>query len=208
MPIYKYSVLKGDPQSGALSAGGTSPHYLISVKAAGVLYQVAVNILSSDGSDVLYKLDEQFTPPDPEALRALAEGMSSLAGEERNPAIDFIRSRVGDQPLVTRDQMAILPRPGQSASDNLHNAVIQYLDKAVQDPQGVIYAFGSRYSEGDGIHDIHMNQGNPAGGFAGDNGVWQDGMLMFELPGSAEWAAIFIAFQTQSWTTDAGGNPE
>ncbi len=52
----------------------------------------------------------------------------------------------------------------------------------VADKDGVIYAFGSAFSDKgkvDGIHNIHMNQGNPVGGknggFSGDNGVWQDG---------------------------------
>ena len=47
----------------------------------------------------------------------------------------------------------------------------------------------------DGIHDIHMNQGNPAGGkgggFSGDNGVWQDGALFINLPSKGTWTAVF-----------------
>ena len=207
MPISKYSVLKGDPQSGKLSAGGKSPHYLITLNAAGSTFQIAVNIQSTDGSDVLYRLDETFTPPDAAALQSLDAGITALAGLDANPAIDFLRSKVNGQPLVTRDQMQVLPRPGQDASANLNNAVIQYLDNAVQDADGVIYAFGSEYSEGNGIHDIHMNQGNPIGNYSGDNGIWQDGMLIFELPATESWAAIFIAFQTESWTTDDNGNP-
>jgi uncharacterized protein YukJ len=52
-----------------------------------------------------------------------------------------------------------------------------------------------------------MNQGNPPGSYEQDNGIWQDGMLVFELPASNTWAAIFIAFQTESWSTDNNGNP-
>src|SRR3954462_9450194 len=43
---------------------------------------------------------------------------------------------------------------------------------------------------GRGIHDIHMNQGNPPGQFAKDNGPWQDGGLLFEFPNEAQWVAI------------------
>ena len=61
----------------------------------------------------------------------------------------------------------------------------------------------------DGIHDIHMNQGNPvAGGFNKDNGVWQDGALLIHLPSKGTWTAVFIAFQTESWSTDSAGDPE
>ena len=60
MPINNYSVLKGDPLSGALNAA-SRPHYLIEVDAAGARWQIAVNVESDTGSgtsaEVLYKLD-------------------------------------------------------------------------------------------------------------------------------------------------------
>ena len=58
----------------------------------------------------------------------------------------------------------------------------------------------------DGIHDIHMNQGNPAP-HAGDNGIWQDGALYVYLPQQKSYTAVFLAFQTESWKTDGKGNP-
>ncbi len=46
-----------------------------------------------------------------------------------------------------------------------------------------------------------MNQGNPPGAFAKDNGTYQDGAIYIELPGqAARWTALFIAFQTQTFT--------
>jgi hypothetical protein len=32
--------------------------------------------------------------------------------------------------------------------------------------------------------------------------VWQDGGLLFHFPDTAQWVAIFLAFQSQSWHTD------
>jgi uncharacterized protein YukJ len=52
-----------------------------------------------------------------------------------------------------------------------------------------------------------MNQGNPVDSFAKDNGIWQDGAIFVDLPGQQKWTAIFIAFQTQSWSTDTNGTP-
>lgn len=52
-----------------------------------------------------------------------------------------------------------------------------------------------------------MNQGNPIGNHNQDNGVWQDGALFVNLPSQNTWIAVFIAFQTQVWTTDNDGNP-
>jgi hypothetical protein len=59
--------------------------------------------------------------------------------------------------------------------------------------------FGFR--PGNGVHDIHMNQGS-TGRFARDNGVWQDGGLFLHFPGGDQWVAVFLAFQSQAWHTD------
>jgi uncharacterized protein YukJ len=123
--------------------------------------------------------------------------------------------------MVTQAEMTLLPmlQPRGSEEERLmnraranalQNAVVTLLNMTIADQNGVIYAFGSAFSDRDkvdGIHDIHMNQGNPAGSFAKDNGAWQDGALLIYLPASRTWTAIFIAFQTESWKTDASGNP-
>jgi hypothetical protein len=54
---------------------------------------------------------------------------------------------------------------------------------------------------GNGVHDIHMNQGNSRQ-FRGDDGVWQDGGLLLHFPAQDQWVAIFLAFQSQAWHTD------
>jgi uncharacterized protein YukJ len=92
----------------------------------------------------------------------------------------------------------------------LENAVVTLLNMTIADKDGVIYAFGSAFFDKgkvDGIHNIHMNQGNPANNHGGDNGVWQDGALLIHLPSKTTWTAVFIAFQTESWSTDSVGNP-
>ncbi|HEY0785334.1 MAG TPA: YukJ family protein [Acidobacteriaceae bacterium] len=207
MPVYKYSVLKGNPLSGKLSADAI-PHYLIEVEGIGTTWEIAVNVESSDGSEVLYLLNENFTPPDVAALQGLGVGITSLAGLDANPAIDYLRSQVNSSPLVIEQQMTPLPLPGDPGSGTLKNAVLQFLNQAIADKEGMIYAFGSQYTQGDGVHDIHMNQGNPPGSFSKDNGIWQDGMLLFELPATSTWAAIFLAFQDEAWMTDENGNPD
>jgi len=77
----------------------------------------------------------------------------------------------------------------------------------------VVYALGQRwgpeqgkkdkvfgFDPGNGIHDIHMNQGN-AGQFKKDNGVWQDGGLLVSYP-DGHWSAVFLGFQSQAWHTN------
>jgi uncharacterized protein YukJ len=82
----------------------------------------------------------------------------------------------------------------------------------------IIYAFGSRWGPeenvpdqyfkfvpGNGVHDIHMNQGNAAP-YEQDNGVYQDGALMIAYADNT-WRAFFFAFQSQTFDTDNQGNP-
>jgi uncharacterized protein YukJ len=224
MPIANYSVLAGDPVSGKVVTG-SSAHYQITMQAPGGPFTVAVNIQSVDGSEVLYAIEEEFTPPDLAGLLALPMGMTSLRSEAGGLALDYVRSTVDGQPMITKAQMTLLPKPGgttkglsaeaeaiqRAKARALENAVITLLNMAIADKDGVIYAFGSAYADSgkvDGIHDVHINQGNPANNHGGDNGVWQDGALMIHLPSKGTWTAVFIAFQTESWTTDSAGNPK
>lgn len=216
MPILSYSILKGTPTAGRVVAGA-SAHYQITVEAETTAFTAALNIESVDGSEVLYAIRNDFMPPAAGALAALSAGVTSVASEPGGLALDFIRQRVDGTPLVTRQQMTLLPKPAedQIAARALQNAVVALLNEAVADPEAVLYATGSAFADGgvtDGIHDLHMNQGNPVrGGHGEDNGIWQDGAVFLQLPGrgpeAAGWVAIFVAFQTQVWTTDAKGDP-
>ena len=90
----------------------------------------------------------------------------------------------------------------------------------LRDSAARIYAFGARWGPenqpdkifrfrpGNGIHDVHMNQGNRDEHWH-DNGIWADGGLIFQwrAPDQDRWSAIFLAFQTQSWQTDDRGRP-
>lgn len=222
MPITNYSVLAGDPTSGKVVTG-KSTHYQITMKAPGGPFTVAVNIQSVDGSEVLYVIKEDFVPSDEAGLLSLPMGMTALKSTAGALALDFVREMTGGVPMVTREEMTLLPqlRPqGLSEEERmmnrvrasaLQNAVVTLLNMTIADKDGVIYALGSAFADKgkvDGIHDIHMNQGNPvSGGHGGDNGIWQDGGLLIHLPAKGTWMAIFIAFQTQSWSTDSAGSP-
>jgi uncharacterized protein YukJ len=170
---------------------------------------------------VLYAIEENFTPPDEAGLLALPTGMTALKSAPGGLALDYVRSTVNGQPMITLQQMTLLPQLVSRGSEDermmnrvrasaLQNAVVTLLNMTIADKDGTIYAFGSAYADSgrvDGIHDIHMNQGNPVNNHGGDNGAWQDGALLIHLPSKATWTAVFIAFQTESWNTDSAGNP-
>lgn len=198
MPIPNYSVLKGDP-AGPGQISGSNPHYRFDLKIdSGTSLQVNVNVQSTDGSEIRYLIVDNFTPVDAAGLMNLPADIKPLANTDSDLRLDYVQEKNADgTPMVDFSKMQNL----DIGADQLHNAVSDLLDQALADPNGMIYAFGSYFSngQGPGMDNIHMNQGNPPGPFAKDNGSWQDGAILIELPGqTARWTALFIAFQTQS----------
>jgi uncharacterized protein YukJ len=232
MPIQNYSVLKGKPTGGKV-VSGKGTHYQITVQGTSDLYTVAVNIESTDGSEVLFSIEHAFTPPDMRGLAALPTGMTRLQSRPNGLALDFVREQIDGRPMITQAGLTLLPKNVSTSGPNdldtresreslslsakaLSNAVTALISQAIADGNATLFAFGSAYADSgkvDGIHDIHMNQGNPVSrGHARDNGIWQDGALFLRMPNlnpdpSQNWVAVFIAFQTELWNTDENGNP-
>ncbi|MEV4613850.1 DUF2278 family protein [Kitasatospora sp. NPDC049258] len=70
-----------------------------------------------------------------------------------------------------------------------------------------IYVFGQGFTDGPGVHDVHLNQGDPPGSQWYDtDGIWQDGAVLCERP-SGELTAWQIEFNTQRLPTDSEGHP-
>src|ERR1700748_2474417 len=158
MPIANYSVLAGRPTAGKV-VSGASAHYQITMQAAGGPFTVAGDIQSVDGSEVLYSIEEEFTPPDLAGLTALPMGMTALKSHVGGLALDYVRSTVNGAPMITKAQMTPLPgmltRAKGSAEEQmiqrarakaLENAVVTLLNMTIADKEGVIYAFGSAFA--------------------------------------------------------------
>ena len=109
MPISSYSVLTGRPTAGKVITG-KSNHYQITVEANGGPFTVAVNIQSTDGSEVLYAIVTPFTPPDPRGLPHSIPEFIRCRARRAGLAIDYVRSTVNGKPMITLAQMSLLPK--------------------------------------------------------------------------------------------------
>jgi uncharacterized protein YukJ len=209
MPLQKgYACLKGRPIGNRI-ATSRKPHYQVHISANGVHYRIAVNVQSSDGSEVQYLVRSRFLHPLTDALSPLAQGRIAVASKPGGIALDFIRGNLA-QPW----EFVPLPASANGPDNDLNEKLDAYVQRAMSDEAAMVYAFGEPWSEPDkaddyfgflpgaGIHDIHMNQGNPPGAFARDNGPWQDGGLIFEFPNEQQWVAVFLKFQSQAWHSD------
>jgi uncharacterized protein YukJ len=210
MALAGYGVLAGRVVDRRAEGGTDTPHYQILVAGGGVEFRVAVNVLSKEHpSELLYVADEAFAHPLVQELAGLAEGFTSLASAPGGLALDLIRANLFDRKQL-RPMPATAPGPDNDLADKLDH----FVERAAADPDARIFAFGQRwgpepgtpdkvfgFSPGNGVHDIHMNQGNSQA-FRHDDGVWQDGGLLLWFPAQAQWVAIFLAFQSQAWHTD------
>jgi len=208
MSLKNYGVLKARGVS-VRQGTGRSPHYQFHVVDGEDNWRLAVNVQSQDGSEVLYVVQPRFRHAVLALIDALALGFHAIEPKPGGMALDFIRSNLADP----RDFVP-LPVAAPGPDNDLNEKIDRYAQRALADEDAFVYAFGEpwppenkpdRYfgfKPNRGIHDIHMNQGNPPGQFAASNGPWQDGGLIFQFPNQDEWVGIFLKFQTQDWHTD------
>ena len=157
-------------------------------------------------NQVLFLVQDPFEHPITDDLKDMEPVLYDVPREAGGIALDFIRGNLFDPA-----KMQPLPHNMEGENNDLFDKIGFYVAKAIADPEARVYAFGEPWPRSDkenfrfkftpdqGIHDIHMNQGNDPG-HVHDDGVWQDGGLLFRF--GDQWVGIFIAFQAQCWHTD------
>jgi uncharacterized protein YukJ len=205
---FQYTVLAGKAVDRRFATAKKN-HYEIHIRAAGEDYRIAVNVQSVDKSEVLYFVDPNFSHPLLAQLVAVPEGHQAVAQMPGGIALDYVRGG-----YVQQSQMLPLPISVPGDDNDLNDKIDALVQRAMNTEGAVVYAFGSFFKDppnkkdeyfgfkpSQGIHDVHMNQGNDPG-HSGDDGVFHDGALLFHYPSRNQWAAVFLAFQNQSWITD------
>lgn len=197
MPI-KYAVLIGTVNGGDREdTDPRSPHYTIFVTANQSMFRIPVNVQSTDGSQVLYFHAANFTAPITTQLKTLDHGLHGLRGSGHEMRLDYIRGKYFDPTKMTS-----LPASRPGSNNDLQDIINGLIERAkAQRSSGAeIYAFGEQFGRS-GLHDVHKNQGNGPG-HQDEDGVWQDGGLIFFFPLENRFEALFFAFKNQSWDTD------
>lgn len=208
MPIKDYGVLVGRPIDGRLAVK-SNPHYQIHIVDETTDYRAAVNVLSKVApSEVLFLAEEHFNHPIISGLEEMTQGFHPLKSQPGGMALDFIRGNLFDH-----TKMVALPIDAPGTDNDLNEKLDHFVQRAMAEEDSLVYVFGQKWPSENkpdkifgfrpntGVHDIHMNQGN-VGDFVKDDGVWQDGAIMFHFVPGNQWAAVFMAFQSQAWHTD------
>lgn len=219
MPLKTYGVLIARAVGTRREGATDTPHYQIHLADdAGTHYRAAVNVLSQEKpAELLYLVDEDFRHPVTGRLDGLPSGWNTLQPGPggTGPHLDFVRGSLFDPAA-----MRTLPPDASGPDNDLADLFDHCVRRAVDDQAARMYVFGERFGPepatkdkvfgflpGNGVHDIHMNQGN-GGRFGEDDGVWQDGGILIRYPAQNRWVAVFLAFQNQAWhTDDTTGHP-
>ncbi|GAB2538321.1 DUF2278 family protein [Spirosoma aerophilum] len=207
MSLSNYHLFAGRYDRGLMASDAN--HFEIKLNTGSDFYRIAVNVRSQDGSMLMTFIDENFQH---ELLDRLLNafpqnGIFNLndRADRQQFGLDFLRRNlIGDF-----NKMVPLPNNLPGLDNDLEEKLTFALDKSKVDPNARIFAFGEKWPgtankdkyfpeiKDQGLHDIHMNQGNPKGSHEQDNGVFQDGGLLIYYPSLNRWTAILLAFQTQ-----------
>jgi uncharacterized protein YukJ len=167
----------------------------------------AINVGTNDADDLVqFKLVHDFHHSIAATLESAPNGFNELSKKGKFPALDYLRSDILAETGPWRFTDAM---DGDESVEPI-KSIKRMLVKAFQGKADV-YLFGRRYDDGNGIHDIHMNQGSQGDHYLNDgtdkdgNLVWQDGAVIINFGDS--WSAYFAVFTQQLVPTDNLGNP-
>jgi Uncharacterized conserved protein (DUF2278) len=186
-PLYNYDLANPD--------SGQWPHYHVRLLADGMVMDSAVNLKSLTDIQIEFRR-RQFNVQDPRfaSIVALPDGIHLIGQTPVSGALDYVRH---DGITGTNDWTL---QSGNNLIGEL-NTLLNGVER--------LYIFGATYSTGVGVHDVHMNQGDPNGSsFQKLDGIWQDGGLLFQYGAPQPRLEILqIKFETQSLYTDDHGLP-
>ncbi|MFN8592403.1 MAG: DUF2278 family protein [Thermomicrobiales bacterium] len=213
-----YGIFSGRVLDRKSESNDRSPHFHILLEGGGEQFRAAINTRSGTShhrqADLLFLADDDYRHPVTNLIGDVDDGFVPVESRPGGLALDYQRGGLFDRRHMRRIP-ASLPGAGNDLVDELDYRV----SRAIEDPTIRIHVYGTRWGPepripdqifrfrpGNGMHDVHMNQGNEDE-HRHDNNTWSDGALIFHEPQRDRWLAIFLAFQTQSWHTDDDGNP-
>jgi hypothetical protein len=180
-----------------------------------VIYNCAVDVKYPDGT-VQYFVPTNLDRAKFGGVDGLADGFHALPSNDVSGAIDYVRDPLLSIPLGCATVFfAILQlfthRNYQVWKENVGGSVLNDLEAFLNAGIQRIYVFGSRFQNAaqdppQGMHDVHMNQGDPAGPFQHLDAIWQDGGVIVERP-DGTLAGFFVKFVTQTLSTNDQGLP-
>lgn len=218
MPLDRYGVLVGTLVShhrDTPDAQGQWFHVNLAVDAAGQRYRGAVDVDSHQSATGVEWKVLTLTASDLGPAAALGEGYHDLAMTATSGAVDYVRSAWMRPPAgcvffaqprgFLKALLDLLARPVPWSQGSNLDAASALEPLLAGNPR--ILIFGEPFTTGLGMHNIHQNQGDPAGSqWWDENGIWQDGATVVKRP-DGSYPAFVNKFTSQAYRTDSQGHP-
>jgi len=155
--------------------------------------ECAVDVSTPEGMPVDF-LRRTIAKKKLKTVMKLTDGIHALTSDSKSGALDYVRAKY----LRAADESDWQRAKADDTLDEL---------EALLKKSKRVLVFGNAYTKGLGIHDVHMNQGDPASSiWYAANGVWQDGGVL-TLTKSGSVKAFMTKFTNQTLETDDSGNP-
>jgi uncharacterized protein YukJ len=219
MPLDHYGVLSGTLVSHVRDTPddqGRWFHVNLTVSAAGRSYRCAIDVDSHQSDTGVEWRVVPVRASDVAAMLALAQGYHELPRTPASGAWDYIRSsifrvRLGCLFVVMPDAITrLLMQIFEAFLNTWQRGDYAQASTALEGilVQGRrVLVWGEPFTSGFGQHNIHQNQGDPAGSrWWNENGIWQDGGTLAEQA-DGSWTAFISKFTTQAYRTDDQGHP-
>lgn len=187
-------------------------HEVLYVNANGQLYEAAVDVNEPNGI-FQYMMIPSMNRDLFTLVAGLSDGWHLLESNDHSGAIDYVRS-----PFVQQSEGCLAAILGFlrlfGVNRTVWNNVVgneagAALETMVRDSRR-LFIFGAPYANPNpmpGVHDIHMNQGDPIDSqWHATDGIWQDGCVVAQMA-DGRLTGYFGKFATQSLTTDSNGWP-
>ncbi|MEV6495762.1 DUF2278 family protein [Actinoplanes sp. NPDC051633] len=205
MPFEHYGVLAGVLRRHFRDRPDTQGrwyHVNLEVDAPAGMFKCAVDVDSKSSDTGVRWKTLTVVPSALGPVSGLPDGRHELARQPGSGAFDYLR-----HPALTGGAGCLFPwvraRYWRTGS---HLEATEALEPILV-PGRRIFVFGEPFDHGLGMHNIHQNQGDPAGSqWWAENGIWQDGGTVTERPDGK--LDVFISkFSSQAARTDDNGHP-
>lgn len=220
MPLKAYGILKGDlftPKEQTYQGDWFHGIFYLTFSGLAIPRRCVTDFSAANKDLIQYKIFEDLDRGLFAGILALLDGYTPLGiGPVNGPgsgAIDYARS-----PLLGAGGNN---QSGWTVSDGL--VAVQVLQQQLDAGPQKLFVFGEPFTDPEpvtensvesqnGLHNVHMNQGDPADSPDGrdhqaDDGIWQDGATIF-LNADGTLTAFCSKFVAQTFDTNDQGLPE
>lgn len=200
----------------AINDYGQYYHGNVEVQAPAGIYRCAIDVDSKSLPNGVEWRVVELGKSGLNGVAALSAGWHGLAMTPSSGALDYYRSpelrpRLGClfvvfDPLLERLRQLIESNPGFGWKSGTSIQALADLEPLLVNPKR-LFIFGEPFKTGLGVHNIHLNQGDPlVSTWAAENGIWQDGATLVQRQDDTI-AAFLNKFKSQSYRTDDAGRP-